>query len=89
MSEVKILKDLTPANNWDTVKFSVRHGIIKLYSDIILRKNAIEHIKEIEIRFPNVTKKKFNLPDDIDTVCARAVRKWLIYYNDITEKDLK
>jgi hypothetical protein len=42
---LKTLEDINPATIWDRNKFSVRENIVKLYSDIDLKKAAINKIK--------------------------------------------
>jgi len=48
MVELKTLKEITPANDFDRNKFSVRNGHEKLYSESDLREFIIKWIKQID-----------------------------------------
>ena len=59
---------------------------IEIYNE--LRQEAIKYIKDCEKQFPNINKKVFEFPEDVETVCARAVRSWIKIFFNINNEDL-
>ena len=82
--ELKTLKDLTSANDFDRNKFGVRNGCEKLYSEEVLRASAIEDIKELNKKIKNDTSL-----DNYNKLGYEDIINYIMDKFNISEEDLK
>lgn len=83
----KTLKDIDVSDENSSYSDDFEQGASALREKI--KVNIIKHLKEIEKQFPGIkTKKVFISSKDLELMCARSTRAWIMYYHNLKETDL-